>query len=195
MCRQWRPSGDCNGLSAAEAVSRSASTAGSVSRSAITAREVSLSASTAREVSGIASTYGKSQAVPALHGKSQAVPPNSAERMNEFLRKLLSVFSILECTNSFSLTRQNSDNVHSEEVKFENPHSLPQCWGDIKPVFNLLTRRVTEGLDLSHIVVLIHGFDSRPSIWADELARVILNRDVERKELGVLVINWEWGSR
>ena len=40
-------------------------------------------------------------------------------------------------------------------------------------MFQLLTRGVSEGLnDLSHIAVLIHGFDSRPAVWADELARV-----------------------
>lgn len=87
-------------------------------------------------------------------------------------------------------------------------------------MFQLLTRGVSEGLgDLSHIAVLIHGFDSRPAVWADELAKVrlqrqhsfeklmrlfrsdltssaqaILARD-QRKALGVLIINWEEGSR
>ena len=76
-------------------------------------------------------------------------------------------------------------------------------------MFQLLTRGVSEGLgDLSHIAVLIHGFDSRPAVWADELAKVsyclmsdltsfakaILARD-QREALGVLVVNWEEGSR
>ena len=44
-------------------------------------------------------------------------------------------------------------------------------------MFQLLTRGVSEGLgDLSHIAVLIHGFDSRPAVWADELAKVRLQR-------------------
>jgi len=133
--------------------------------------------------------------------------------MNEFVRNLLSVFSLLECSSSLStpfgpltkgmagsfspLTKGMADHLagHVQEVKVAATELLPSCWNDIRPVFQLLTRGVSEGLgDLSHIAVLIHGFDSRPAVWADELAKVILAQD-QRKALGVLVVNWEEGSR
>jgi len=151
--------------------------------------------------------------------------------MNEFVRNLLSVFSLLECSSSLStpfgpltkgmagsfspltkgmagsfspLTKGMANHLaagtshlagHVQEVKVAATELLPSCWNDIRPVFQLLTRGVSEGLgDLSHIAVLIHGFDSSPAVWADELAKVILARD-QRKALGVLVVNWEEGSR
>jgi len=133
--------------------------------------------------------------------------------MNEFVRNLLSVFSLLECSASLSapfgpltkgmagsfspLTKGVANHLagHVQEVKVAATELLPSCWNDIRPVFQLLTRGVSEGLgDLSHIAVLIHGFDSRPAVWADELAKAILAHD-QRKALGVLVVNWEEGSR
>ena len=70
--------------------------------------------------------------------------------MNEFVRSLLSVFSLLECsaslsapfgpltkgmTGSFSpLTKGMADHlaVHVQEVKVAATELLPSCWNDIR---------------------------------------------------------------
>ena len=123
--------------------------------------------------------------------------------MNEFLRHLLGLFSVLECSTSFSLPSLPpspfpslpSLPFSSKEVKVGKPDLLPSCFNEIRPMFKLFTRGVSEGLsDLSHIVVLIHGFDSRPAVWADELAKVVLAMD-QREALGALTIDWQHGSR
>ena len=48
---------------------------------------------------------------------------------------------------------------------------------------------------LAHLVILIHGFNSWPSVWAEDLAKSILEGDRERKDIGVLVVDWEKGAR
>ena len=72
---------------------------------------------------------------------------------------------------------------------------VPACWTEERPKFRLLTRLREQGEDLSHLVILIHGFYSRPSVWADGLAQLILAKDDTKKQLGVLVIDWEESSR
>jgi hypothetical protein len=113
--------------------------------------------------------------------------------MNEFVRNLLSIFSILECSSSLSLAEEAP---HREEVELPPGHR-PACWGDIRPVFRLLTRGLaTSGIgDLSHIVILVHGFDSRPAVWADGLARAVLTEDGRQGLMGVLVVDWEEAAR
>ena len=71
---------------------------------------------------------------------------------------------------------------------------VPACWTDERPKFRLLTRHLEQGEDLSHLVILIHGFYSRPSVWADGLAQLIISKDT-KKQLGVLVIDWEESCR
>ena len=71
---------------------------------------------------------------------------------------------------------------------------VPACWTDERPKFRLLTRHLEREEDLSHLVILIHGFYSRPSVWADGLAQLIISKDT-KKQLGVLVIDWEESCR
>ena len=86
--------------------------------------------------------------------------------------------------------------VHRHKVDFRKPDSLHQkCWSDVRPVYNLFTRKSEEGRDLSHLVILIHGFNSRPDVWSDGLAELILTHDQQRKGLGVLVVDWQEGSK
>ena len=110
--------------------------------------------------------------------------------MYDLLRNLLH----LSAVSFLDAAKLAPAKVHSRMLEIKNSTELPRCFSEIKPVFELLTRGVSEGLpDLSHIAVLIHGFDSRPAIWADELARAILAGD--RRKLGVIVIDWQGGSR
>ena len=72
---------------------------------------------------------------------------------------------------------------------------VPPCWTEEKPKFRLLTRPSEEEDHLTHLVVLIHGFNSWPSVWSEDLAREILERDFEKKYIGALVVDWEKGAR
>merc|ERR1719436_1440812 len=106
--------------------------------------------------------------------------------MIELLRALLSVFSIFHCTNSLSLTKSTEPvEIHIYKRKIELEKTDTGCWEDVKPKYSLWTRKEEEGVRLSHLVVLIHGFHSWPAVWAEELAEVILRGDRDRKNLGV----------
>ena len=72
---------------------------------------------------------------------------------------------------------------------------MPECIHDIEPKFRLLTRNSEAMKKLAHLVILIHGFNSWPSVWAEDLAKSILEGDRERKDIGVLVVDWEKGAR
>ena len=80
-------------------------------------------------------------------------------------------------------------------MTLEQNDGVPECINDIEPKFRLLTRNSGDIRRLSHLVILIHGFNSWPEVWADDLAKLILEGDTERKALGVLVVDWEKGAR
>ena len=119
--------------------------------------------------------------------------------------RLLSLLSILHGVTGFSITKfgiQEPESnlnpvldLYQHNVTYKKVESLPVCLHDVQPHFKLVTRGSEEGLPLSHLVILIHGFNSWPSIWADNMAESILTRDLEREGLGVLVIDWQEGSR
>ena len=126
-----------------------------------------------------------------------------AAGMPDFMRSLLSIISMVELGRSAGAGLV-SDTVHRVRVEL-GKQEVPNCMTDILPVFQLFKRGVAEGLadvrevaeglgDLSHIVILIHGFDSRPAIWAEELARAVLAGD-RRAGLGVIVVDWQEASR
>ena len=77
----------------------------------------------------------------------------------------------------------------------EQNDGVPKCIEEVEPKFQLLRRKSEESEKLSHIVVLIHGFNSWPSVWSEDLARTILERDFEKKDIGALVVDWEKGAR
>ena len=98
--------------------------------------------------------------------------------------------------HSVAFTLWNINDGHSLVLtKTLEMKDVSACWSDERPKFHLLTRHLEEGEDLSHLVILIHGFYSRPAVWADGLARLILAKDDTKKQLGVLVIDWEESSR
>ena len=80
-------------------------------------------------------------------------------------------------------------------MSLEQNDGVPKCIEDVEPKFQLLRRKSEETKKLSHIVVLIHGFNSWPSVWSEDLAREILERDFEKKYIGALVVDWEKGAR
>ena len=66
-------------------------------------------------------------------------------------------------------------------MSLEQNDGVPKCKEDVEPKFQLLRRKSEEAKELSHIVVLIHGFNSWPSVWSEDLAGVILEHDFEKK--------------
>ena len=80
-------------------------------------------------------------------------------------------------------------------VTLEQNDRVPECIQDIEPKFRFLRRNFEESRNITHLVVLIHGFNSWPSVWADDLAESILKGDAEKKDIGVLVVDWEKGAR
>jgi len=114
-----------------------------------------------------------------------------------FFTFLLAILPVLQHINAFTL-RKDSEDSHVEGFVLSQAleaKEVPACWTEERPKFRLLTRHLEQGEDLSHLVILIHGFYSRPSVWADGLAQLILAKDDTRKHLGVLVIDWEESSR
>ena len=129
----------------------------------------------------------------------------------------LSIFSILlffHFSNSlpFLLRKADTSRTNANVVTLEQNARVPECIHDIEPKFRLLTRnsepirnseksinqstRNSEPIrKLSHLVILIHGFNSRPSVWADDMAQSILEGDREKKSIGVMVVDWEKGAR
>ena len=113
---------------------------------------------------------------------------------------LLALLPVLNHITAFTLRnggdREDTDESNgfllSETLELGE---MPSCWTEERPKFRLLTRRLDQKEDLSHLVILIHGFYSRPSVWADGLAQLILTRDDSKKQLGVLVVDWEESSR
>ena len=112
------------------------------------------------------------------------------------------IFSvILACAQSYNLLRNPSkEEVKCEDyegkptkelvwTKFENHANLPEGNKDIKPEFHLCQR----GPDLRHIVVLIHGFNSKKSAWAAAMADTIFEGD-HRQGLGILTVDWKHGA-
>merc|ERR1711971_1383307 len=109
-----------------------------------------------------------------------------------FITFLLAILTLLQDITAFTLRKDMEGFVLSQTLEAQE---VPACWTEERPKFRLLTRDSEQGEDLSHLVILIHGFYSRPSVWADGLAELILAKDDSRKQLGVLVIDWEEGSR
>jgi len=110
---------------------------------------------------------------------------------------LLALLLVLQHIAAFTL-RKDMDDLHGEGfvlTKTLEVREVPACWREERPKFRLLTRHIEQGEDLSHLVILIHGFYSRPGVWADGLAQLILAEDDTKKQLGVLVIDWEESSR
>merc|ERR1712130_897686 len=104
---------------------------------------------------------------------------------------------VLQHINAFTLWK-DMDDLNGDDfvlTKTLEVREVPACWTEERPKFRLLTRLKEQGADLSHLVILIHGFYSRPSVWADGLAQLILAKDDTKKQLGVLVIDWEESSR
>merc|ERR1712130_1014546 len=104
---------------------------------------------------------------------------------------------VLQHINAFTLWK-DMDDLNGDDfvlTKTLEVREVPACWTEERPKFRLLTRLKEQGEDLSHLVILIHGFYSRPSVWADGLAQLILAKDNTKKQLGVLVIDWEESSR
>merc|ERR1712130_610504 len=104
---------------------------------------------------------------------------------------------VLQHINAFTLWK-DMDDLNGDDfvlTKTLEVREVPACWTEERPKFRLLTRLKEQGADLSHLVILIHGFYSRPSVWADGLAQLILAKDNTKKQLGVLVIDWEESSR
>jgi len=73
--------------------------------------------------------------------------------------------------------------------KFELQPELPENNKAIKETFDLCRR----GSEISHLVVLMHGFISNKSAWADSMRKKILERD-SRKNLAILIVDWEQGA-
>ena len=118
----------------------------------------------------------------------------------EMATPLPSIFSLLlflHFSNSLPFLRRKADTgtKNANIVTLEQNYKVPECIHGIEPKFRLLTRNSEEIRKLSHLVILIHGFNSWPSVWADDLAELIIEGDTERKALGVLVVDWEAGAR
>ena len=117
---------------------------------------------------------------------------------------IVTLLQLLQFANAFYLKLgdkvqrgkdEHGDNlVQSQTLNFQLQAALPKCWSEHKPKFNLYTRGSEEGHDLSHLVLLVHGFYSRPSVWSNELAEVILAEE-GRREVGVVTVDWEESSR
>jgi len=114
---------------------------------------------------------------------------------------LLTLLPVLQHISAFTLRnggdRNDMDDLYAEGfilAKTLEVKEVPACWTDERPKFRLLTRHSEQGEDLSHLVILIHGFYSRPAVWSDSLAQLILSKDA-KKRLGVLVIDWEESCR
>merc|ERR1712130_953561 len=104
---------------------------------------------------------------------------------------------VLQHINAFTLWK-DMDDLNGDDfvlTKTLEVREVPACWTEERPKFRLLTRLKEQGEDVAHLVILIHGFYSRPSVWADGLAQLILAKDNTKKQLGVLVIDWEESSR
>merc|ERR1719430_1827092 len=93
------------------------------------------------------------------------------------------------------LELERLDNLYIQKVELEKTDTLPECWSDIKPGYHLWRRKADINVELSDVVILIHGFNSWPSVWADELAALILARDLKRKSLGVIIVDWQEGAK
>ena len=143
---------------------------------------------------------------PELAGWS---PPLSVDRattvkMATPIFATLLFLPILNFSNSLPFLRRKDhinreigifDDLQEDAVSLEQNDGVPKCIEDVEPKFQLLRRKSEEAKELSHIVVLIHGFNSWPSVWSEDLARVILERDFEKKDIGALVVDWEKGAR
>ena len=129
----------------------------------------------------------------------------------EMATNFLSIFSILlffHFSNSLPFLLRKADTsrtFNANVVTLEQNDRVPECIHNIDPKFRLVTRnsearnsetRNSEPIrKLSHLVILIHGFNSRPSVWADDMAQSILEGDREKKSIGVMVVDWEKGAR
>ena len=133
----------------------------------------------------------------------RSLPPPLLEMATPFP----SIFPLLLClhfSNSLPFLQRKADtgstnakldHIQQNIVTLEQNDGVPECINDIEPKFRLLTRNSGDIRRLSHLVILIHGFNSWPEVWADDLAKLILEGDTERKALGVLVVDWEKGAR
>ena len=117
--------------------------------------------------------------------------------MSQLFSHLLSFLFILPCSYSLSSWKQPKikPEIQQRNLDLKDNDGLPECWPDILPVFNLFTRGSEKPSSLSHIVVMIHGFNSYPSVWAEELAEAVLTEDTTRARMGALTVDWREGSR
>ena len=112
------------------------------------------------------------------------------------------IFSvILACAQSFNHMRrlgkedivcedsESDDLIDIPWSKFANQPNLPNAGRDIRPTFHLCKR----GLDISHLVVLMHGFNSKSSAWAAPMSEEIFRND-RRPNLAVLTVDWRKGA-
>ena len=113
---------------------------------------------------------------------------------------LLLLLTLLHYSAAFTLHNKVRDMDESKEdimvvTKALEVKQVPPCWTEEKPKFHLLTRPSEDLEHLAHLVILIHGFYSRPAVWADHLARLVLEKDERKKQVGVIVVDWEESSR
>ena len=133
----------------------------------------------------------------------RSLPPPPLE-MATPLPSIFALLLFLHFSNSLPFLRRKADtgstnakldNIQQNIVILEQNDRVPECIHNIEPKFRLLTRNSEAIEKLAHLVILIHGFNSWPSVWANDLAKSILEGDTERKDFGVLVVDWEKGAR
>jgi len=121
------------------------------------------------------------------------LPPTTG--MARPLSFLFAILPFLQHIVAFTLRnggdRNDMDNVLTKRLEVKE---IPTCWTEEIPKFRLLSRRFEQGEDFSHLVILIHGFYSRPAVWADGLAQLIIAKD-DIEGIGVIVVDWEESSR